>query len=108
MEELYRWLAPANHQVVTAGWTHSFLHLENGEVYACGSNGSGQLGLGDLVLQTTWCLLVVPTAVREVVAGGTHSFLHLENGEVYGCGQNDDGQLGLGDLVSQDTWQHTH
>jgi alpha-tubulin suppressor-like RCC1 family protein len=32
---------------VAAGWNHSLVLLENGDLYACGYGANGQLGLGD-------------------------------------------------------------
>jgi alpha-tubulin suppressor-like RCC1 family protein len=56
MEELRQWLPLAEMVVVIAGEDHSFLALETGEVYACGANWDGQLGLGDNRDRKTWQL----------------------------------------------------
>jgi alpha-tubulin suppressor-like RCC1 family protein len=91
---------------VVAGALHSLLLLESGEVYGCGWNLQGQLGLGGVQSVSSWYRLAVPGTVREVVAGGYHSFLLLETGEVYACGDNLRGQLGLGDArTGRTTWQ---
>jgi alpha-tubulin suppressor-like RCC1 family protein len=89
---------------VVAGWHHSFLILESGEVYACGSSNSGQLGLGYRQKQNRLQPVQVPGVVRRVVLGSFFSLLQLETGEIYGCGDNSDGQLGLGDNDNRDTW----
>jgi alpha-tubulin suppressor-like RCC1 family protein len=91
-------------KTVIAGYYHSFLLLENGEVYACGYNNDGQLGLGDTGDRNIWTLVNVPGVVKTVIAVYWHSFLLLENGEVYACGDNRYGQLGLGNTNNRDTW----
>lgn len=35
------------HAQVIAGWGHSAVVCDNGDVYICGRNAQGQLGLGD-------------------------------------------------------------
>jgi alpha-tubulin suppressor-like RCC1 family protein len=108
MEELRQWLPVSEHAGVIAGGEHSFLHLETGEVYACGSNYRGQLGLGDTRDRRTWQRVAVPGAVRAVVLGRENSFLLLETGEVYACGATKHGQSGPRHTHSQDIscdWQ---
>jgi alpha-tubulin suppressor-like RCC1 family protein len=107
MEELRQWL-PEAEPVVVAGANHSFLHLEAGELYACGNNGDGQLGLGHSGKRNfsgKWQRVATPARVRAVVAGAEHSFLLLETGEVYACGANSGGQLGLGDNQNRNLWK---
>jgi alpha-tubulin suppressor-like RCC1 family protein len=105
MEELRQWLPMAESATVVVGVSHSFRHLETGEVYACGNNSSGQLGVGANPRRNHWQRVPVPGVVRNVVASGYHSFLLLESGEVYACGFNGAGQLALGDNQNRDSWQ---
>jgi X-linked retinitis pigmentosa GTPase regulator len=46
---------------VVAGTKHSLLLLETGEVYGCGDNRDGQLGLGDREDRNTWRLTRILT-----------------------------------------------
>jgi alpha-tubulin suppressor-like RCC1 family protein len=92
-------------RLVAAGGKQSFLLLETGDLYACGSNQYGQLGLGDTQNRSAWQRVVTPGAVRTVAAGKFHSALLLETGEVYSCGSNHAGQLGLGDNQDRNRWQ---
>ena len=79
-----------------------------GNVWACGYNGVGQLGVGDLVNRTT------PTpisgsisGVAEVVtvaANNASTYLRTNAGALYACGNNAQGQLGLGDLVNRSSF----
>jgi alpha-tubulin suppressor-like RCC1 family protein len=94
-------------KVVTGG-PHSFLWLATGEVYACGTNTNGQLGLGNSQVQHTWQRVPLPGVVRDIVTGDSHSLLLLATGEVYACGGNFWGQLGLGDTRDRNAsceWQ---
>ena len=97
---------------IESGWTYSYYVFNNGEVYANGSNGSGELGVGDT---TTWgtprrvgglsdvkitklsCGFGAITATRHVLAVD-------ENGYVWAWGRNNVGQLGTGDTANNYRW----
>ncbi|KAE8351091.1 regulator of chromosome condensation 1/beta-lactamase-inhibitor protein II [Aspergillus coremiiformis] len=78
-------------------------------LYAFGSNGSGQLGIGhdDDVSVPTRCLFDGPepdalrnggerttNVVRRIAAGGNHTLLLFSDGSVYAAGWNGDGRCG--------------
>ena len=82
------------------GWTNHSLFLDNaGNVYTCGWNYYGQLGLGDKKDRH------IPHKVNNIppmacisscnAAGGYFQIVD-EEGRVWSCGNNEDGQLGLG------------
>jgi len=77
---------------------HSVLLDRRGRAWAFGSNGSGQLCLGDDADRYAPELVVVDDGVRivDVAVGGEHTLLLDELGNVYGCGSDAVGQLGLG------------
>lgn len=87
---------------IAAGDFHSVFVAEFGYVYTCGSNHSGQLGLGDRVNRTTPSIVyklgltALPRFVRAA-AGGNHTILIDRGGHAHACGNNRKGQLGLGD-----------
>lgn len=73
-------------------------------LFAFGSNGSGQLGLGHTedVSIPTRCVFddeASPQAdngkVVRIAAGGNHTLVLFENGAVYAAGCNVDGRCGL-------------
>jgi alpha-tubulin suppressor-like RCC1 family protein len=86
---------------VAAGSNHTCAVRANGAVVCWGSNGSGQLGVGDTANR------ISPTAVLgdagnpgpavAVAAGDAHSCALVVNGTVRCWGDNGFGQLGLGD-----------
>lgn len=84
------------------GSYHSCALLDGGEVRCWGSNGRGQLGLGERVRVGDAATpdLVPPVdlggRVVEVAAGGYHTCARLAGGELRCWGANNFGQLGLG------------
>ncbi|KAL9063123.1 MAG: hypothetical protein Q9157_008407 [Trypethelium eluteriae] len=68
-------------------------------LYAFGSNGSGQLGLGhcDDVSVPSKVFLAAPETTAKpskIAAGGNHTLLLLSTGDMYACGLNTDGRYG--------------
>jgi alpha-tubulin suppressor-like RCC1 family protein len=75
--------------------------LENGDVYAWGTNTSGQFGSGytQLVNYPTPQKLNIDNII-EIAAGNGFCLFVKSNKEVYGCGRNEFGQLGNGSNIS--------
>jgi protein ATS1 len=75
-------------------------------LYALGSNGSGQLGVGtfdDCSQPTRTTLPVKQQHIRQIIAGGNHTMVLLSNGEIYAAGNNPDGRC----LTRPDTMTST-
>ena len=83
--------------MLVAGGYHTLLLTTNGQVYVCGSNYNGQLGLVDTKIRTSFTLVPTPAPVLALVTGANHTLLLTTSGQVYACGDNSYGQLGLGD-----------
>jgi alpha-tubulin suppressor-like RCC1 family protein len=72
---------------VACGDMHSFLRTATGEVYGCGANSYGQLGLGHTMAQATF--VSVPSfrdkdkKVQSVVCGGQHTLVMTANENVW-------------------------
>ncbi|EDW69530.1 regulator of chromosome condensation [Drosophila virilis] len=66
-----------------------------GNVLVCGTGDTGQLGLGEDVLERKRPALIesIPNPV-DVCAGGMHCLVLTKNGDVYSFGCNDEGALG--------------
>jgi len=98
---------------VVAGWGHSAVLTSAGEVYICGRNFQGQLGLGfpdrfpknerGHPFQSEFVRLSTLNAlrVRQVSCGGEHSVCIDEKNEVYTFGLGAQGQLGHPDTESE-------
>ena len=67
---------------------------EDGGVWTTGSNEDGQLGLGNLELNTTPTKIHNLPKICSVSAGYYHTLLLDEHGDVWTCGNNTHGQLG--------------
>ncbi|NLH98444.1 MAG: cadherin-like domain-containing protein, partial [Chthonomonadales bacterium] len=93
---------------VAAGWYHSLAITSGGELWACGYNDYGQLGLGT----TSDCLsparvtALAGLRVTRVSAGYEHTLVMTSDRRLWACGRNSDGQLGLGDTTDRTTPTH--
>ena len=93
---------------VAATWSATILTRDQGrEVWVCGAGGSGELALGEGVLEARQ-LTQVPnfppegTQVSQLAACMAHVVAVLTNGQVWGWGKGRKGQLGE---VAQDAWK---
>lgn len=77
---------------VNMGQYNTFFYRQDGEVFCCGRNTDGQLGLGDKVNKTT--LVPFVNGWKSLVAGLSHTFGIKADGTLWGCGQNNFKQLG--------------
>ncbi|WP_051327499.1 thrombospondin type 3 repeat-containing protein [Desulfatibacillum aliphaticivorans] len=85
--------------IVAAGYRHSLALTSGGEVFAWGSNGAGQLGLGtsgDGADERTPQKVNALSNVTALAAGEFHSLALARDGSVWSWGNNLWGQLGLG------------
>ncbi|ETN13531.1 hypothetical protein PPTG_08323 [Phytophthora nicotianae INRA-310] len=93
---------------VACSYFHTAIVIDNGDLYACGCNDYGQLGLGDhsgqLVPRPVEYFFRRP--VLAVACGQHYTIASLRDGGVVAFGKNDHGQLGL-DRVSEPVLQPT-
>ncbi|KAK1945014.1 RCC1 and BTB domain-containing protein 2 [Phytophthora citrophthora] len=91
---------------VACSYFHTAIVVDNGDLYTCGCNDYGQLGLGDhsgqLVPRPVESLFRHP--VLAVACGQHYTVASLRDGGVVAFGKNDHGQLGL-DSVSEPVLQ---
>lgn len=89
---------------VSPGPLHTAFLDADGNVYMCGFNQHGQLGLGDALdraAPTKLGAFASSARIRQVAVGDFHTvFLDVE-GCVYTCGLNRAGQLGHGDTLNR-------
>lgn len=74
-----------------------------GDVYCCGYNAEGQLGLGDIQSHDSPC---VSPYLKDIFfisqgRGGHHTIVEDKEGKTYSFGVNSKGQLGVGDFVNR-------
>jgi alpha-tubulin suppressor-like RCC1 family protein len=87
---------------ISCGGYHTCILMENNDVYACGYNSSGQLGLGDIIHINKFEKVSIDDIegnIKQICCGGRHTFILMENNDIYACGYNEYGQLGLGDIT---------
>lgn len=101
------------------GSNHTFGMTESGNVYAWGSNKSGQLGLGDSENRLVPQLLRLPTCIsllsgdsdkiqlywEDIVCGDNYTIAITSEKKAYVCGSNKMGELGLGDSIERKTFE---
>ena len=79
---------------VASGFAHIIAIKTDGTVWACGSNSSGQLGLGDYSNRNKLTQVPVYNA-EQAFTGDAATIIKLKDGSAWGVG-NEYGQLGLG------------
>jgi alpha-tubulin suppressor-like RCC1 family protein len=86
---------------IAAGDYHSLFMRSDGDVFVCGNNGNGQLGINSTTQQNVLrqVLGVAGTGtiadITQIAAGGYHSLFRRSDGTVFACGRNANGQLGI-------------
>ena len=96
---------------ITAGDNHNCALLDNGQIKCWGSNGSGQLGLGDTANRgdepgemgdsLPAVDLGTGRSAVAITAGYEHTCARLENSQAKCWGNNNNGQLGLGHAANR-------
>jgi hypothetical protein len=81
---------------VAGGGSHSLFLKNDGTVWACGLNTSGQLGDSTTTSSSTPVQVNLLTGINAIEAGYLHSLFLKNNGTVWACGRNVEGQLGNG------------
>jgi alpha-tubulin suppressor-like RCC1 family protein len=97
---------------VSCGSDFTAILDDNYNLYTCGSNGSGQLGLGetanygsinpnpDFMPVNVTGITGFYGGVKQVSCGGAHTAILDDNYNLYTCGSNNSGQLGLGNTIT--------
>ncbi|XP_028285838.1 secretion-regulating guanine nucleotide exchange factor isoform X2 [Parambassis ranga] len=87
-------------RTVTGGGGHSVLVTESGEVFVCGQNNRGQLGLGhNADILTFQPCLILNHKITNLACGWDFTLLLTDCGQILACGSNAFGQLGVGQTV---------
>lgn len=87
--------------VVTSARCTVFAHLTNGDVYGCGYNGNGQLGLGDTTPRTGFTKLTTLANVLGISMANNAEVFAWTATTFYGWGANSAGTLGLNNTAQQ-------
>lgn len=90
---------PVNSKIssISGGGGHTAVVTENQDLFMCGWNNKGQLGLGDIDDRPLLCQVPFPALVKQVSCGWNHTLAITEAG-LYVWGSNSFGQLGIGKI----------
>ncbi|KAG8438421.1 hypothetical protein GDO86_008920, partial [Hymenochirus boettgeri] len=83
-------------KAISGGGGHTVATTVSGEIYVCGQNSDGQLGLNHTcdVTHFTLCTAIVNLHVSKVACGWNFTIILTNNGELLSCGSNNFSQLG--------------
>uniref|UniRef100_A0A8C6Q1Y4 Secretion regulating guanine nucleotide exchange factor n=1 Tax=Nothobranchius furzeri TaxID=105023 RepID=A0A8C6Q1Y4_NOTFU len=88
-------------RTLSGGGGHSVVITESGELFVCGQNNKGQLGLGHNADTSAFQLCpILNQRVRSVSCGWDFSLLLTDCGQLLACGSNAFGQLGVGEKIN--------
>ena len=90
---------------VYCGECYTFILENDGTLWGCGVNTSGQLGLGDTTNRNVFTQVTTNVNdIKSICCGQNHTFILKNDGTLWSCGRNDYGQLGLGDGTNRTTF----
>lgn len=97
-------IAASTRPTPSAGAT--FFKNANGQLWSCGYNNRGELGVGDLSNRSTPTPIPSISGVKKIVVCPNHGpvYILLTNGKVLGTGMNTRGQLGVGDVLNKSSF----
>ncbi len=87
--------------IVCCGANHSLVLTVHGELYACGDNSAGQLGVGDLLARPGMALVLglLGIPIASLSAGAKHSGCVTASRNVFLWGSNSHGQIGTAEAM---------
>jgi alpha-tubulin suppressor-like RCC1 family protein len=94
---------------IACGWEHTVVLTNTGNLYACGDNTYGQLGMNNttnLSILTPMVLDNLTTNRDKTISiscGRQHTVVLTVSGNLYACGDNTYGQLGDNTIVQKTT-----
>ena len=91
---------------VACGYKHTCILKNDGSIWSCGSNNTGQLGLGDTTNRNTFTQVTtnINNDVRQIACGVYYTVILKNDGSVWSCGYNGNGNLGLADTTDRSTF----
>ena len=84
-------LAEQNVKKIVCGKNNTYILKNDNTIWACGANGSGQLGLDDTDINTP-IFIQMETNVLDCICGGGRIFIIKNDVSLWACGNNSSGQ----------------
>ncbi|KAL0481409.1 ultraviolet-B receptor UVR8 [Acrasis kona] len=103
--EITHMITGLSFESISCGGYFTYLITTYGELYSCGQNTDGQLGLESEINRSTLKKVPIDFLVKEVRCGLNHTIILTTYNEVYVAGYNSNGQLGLGHKTNQNTFR---
>lgn len=91
----------------SVGASHIFFVTDKNELYGCGSNDCGQLGINtiskkeEIPQKVSYSKIFKNEKIKDIRCGVDHAIFLAENGKLFSCGDNSKGQCGLGREIQQ-------
>ena len=90
---------------IYCGWNHTIILKNDGTLWGCGFNGSGELGLGNSANKTTFTQITTNVNdIKSVYYCSYQTFILKNDNTLWSVGYNEFGQLGLGDTTNRYTF----
>ena len=86
---------------ICCGNNYTFILKNDGTLWGCGYNNSGQLGFGDTKDRKIFTKITDIYDIKSVYCGYGYTIILKNDGTLWGCGSNGLGQLGLGNTNSK-------
>jgi alpha-tubulin suppressor-like RCC1 family protein len=83
--------------------THTIVIDDSFNLWGCGSNTYGQLGLDNLTNTLTLMTAISGKTPIQVACGASHTIVLMSDRSIYSCGANGFGQLGIGNTLNTNT-----
>ena len=90
---------------IVCEYERTFILKNDGSVWACGDNTTGELGLGEnnvAYIGFTKVNKNINNDVKQIACGNYHTVILKNDSSVYSCGYNINGQLGVGDYTERE------
>lgn len=86
---------------ISCGFWHTAILDAEGDVWVCGNNNSGELGLGQINIMPTFTQILSIPKIKKISCGFLFTILLDIFGHLWVTGSNNYGQLGLGDFKNR-------